>query len=100
LSFVRRQRRRANASAQVHRFPLRRRLCREHRHAVRTASADHPPTKYAKEPIAGPSGFPLWLRTSTKLGFKNPKWIVAMEVTNTFPETFYQQARDSTGSAG
>ena len=56
-------------------------------------SALHPQTilatKYAKEPIADPFGFPLRLRTSTKLGFKNPKWIVAMEVTNTFPETFY-----------
>jgi DMSO/TMAO reductase YedYZ molybdopterin-dependent catalytic subunit len=49
------------------------------------------PTKYAKEPIAGPFGFPLRLRTSTKLGFKNPKWIVATEVTNTFPETFYSK---------
>jgi DMSO/TMAO reductase YedYZ molybdopterin-dependent catalytic subunit len=46
-------------------------------------------TKYAKEPITDPFGFPLRLRTSTKLGFKNPKWITAMEVTNTFPETFY-----------
>lgn len=56
-------------------------------------SALHPQTilatKYAKEPIADPFGFPLRLRTSTKLGFKNPKWIVAMEVTNTFPETYY-----------
>jgi DMSO/TMAO reductase YedYZ molybdopterin-dependent catalytic subunit len=25
------------------------------------------------------------LRTSTKLGFKNPKWINAIEVTNTRP---------------
>ena len=28
-------------------------------------------TKYAKEPITDPFGFPLRLRTSTKLGFKN-----------------------------
>ena len=48
-------------------------------------------TKYAKEPITDPFGFPLRLRTSTKLGFKNPKWITAMEVTNTFPETYYSQ---------
>jgi DMSO/TMAO reductase YedYZ molybdopterin-dependent catalytic subunit len=31
-------------------------------------------TKYAKEPIADPFGFPLRLRTATKLGFKNAKW--------------------------
>jgi DMSO/TMAO reductase YedYZ molybdopterin-dependent catalytic subunit len=56
-------------------------------------SALHPQTilatKYAREPITDPFGFPLRLRTSTKLGFKNPKWIVAMEVTNEFPETYY-----------
>jgi DMSO/TMAO reductase YedYZ molybdopterin-dependent catalytic subunit len=46
-------------------------------------------TKYAKEPITDPFGFPLRLRTSTKLGFKNPKWITAMEVTNTFSDTYY-----------
>jgi DMSO/TMAO reductase YedYZ molybdopterin-dependent catalytic subunit len=32
--------------------------------------------------MADPFGFPLRLRTAVKLGFKNPKWIVAMEVTN------------------
>src|SRR5712672_3358357 len=45
-------------------------------------------TKYAKEAITDPFGFPLRLRTSTKIGFKNAKWITAMEVTNTFPETY------------
>jgi DMSO/TMAO reductase YedYZ molybdopterin-dependent catalytic subunit len=58
-------------------------------------SALHPQTilatKYAKEPITDPFGFPLRLRTSTKLGFKNPKWVVAMEVTNVFPETYYSK---------
>ncbi len=53
------------------------------------ASALHPQTilatKYAREPITDPFGFPLRLRTATKLGFKNPKWITAMEVTNTYP---------------
>ena len=51
------------------------------------ATALHPQTilatKYAREPITDPFGFPLRLRTSTKLGFKNPKWITAIEVTNT-----------------
>jgi DMSO/TMAO reductase YedYZ molybdopterin-dependent catalytic subunit len=58
-------------------------------------SALHPQTilatKYAKEPIADPFGFPLRLRTATKLGFKNAKWLVAMEVTNTFPDTYYNK---------
>jgi DMSO/TMAO reductase YedYZ molybdopterin-dependent catalytic subunit len=59
------------------------------------ATALHPQTilatRYAKEPIADPFGFPLRLRTSTKLGFKNAKWITAIEVTNTFPGTFYSK---------
>ena len=58
-------------------------------------SALHPQTilatKYAKEPITDPFGFPIRLRTATKLGFKNAKWIVAMEVTNTFPDTYYNK---------
>jgi DMSO/TMAO reductase YedYZ molybdopterin-dependent catalytic subunit len=57
------------------------------------ATALHPQTilatKYAKEPIADPFGFPLRLRTSTKLGFKNAKWVTAIEVTNTFPGTYW-----------
>jgi DMSO/TMAO reductase YedYZ molybdopterin-dependent catalytic subunit len=57
------------------------------------ATALHPQTilatKYAKEPITDPFGFPLRLRTAVKLGFKNPKWITAIEVTNEFPQTYY-----------
>lgn len=57
------------------------------------ATALHPQTilatKYAHEPIRDPFGFPLRLRTATKLGFKNAKWITAMEVTNTFLPTYW-----------
>ena len=59
------------------------------------ASALHPQsmlaTKYAREPIADPYGFPLRLRTATKLGFKNAKWVTAIEVTNDFPDTYYRK---------
>ncbi len=59
------------------------------------ATALHPQTilatKYAREPITDPFGFPLRLRTSTKLGFKNAKWITAMEVTNTYIPTFWSK---------
>ena len=48
-------------------------------------------TRYAKEPITDPFGFPLRLRTATKLGFKNPKWITAIEVTNDFPKTYWSE---------
>jgi DMSO/TMAO reductase YedYZ molybdopterin-dependent catalytic subunit len=32
----------------------------------------------------------LKLRIPTKLGFKNPKWITAMYVTNRFPGSFWE----------
>ncbi|MFG1427674.1 molybdopterin-dependent oxidoreductase [Roseixanthobacter glucoisosaccharinicivorans] len=58
------------------------------------ASALHPQTilatKYAGEPITDPYGAPLRLRTAVKLGFKNPKWIRAIEVTNTYPGGFWE----------
>jgi len=58
-------------------------------------SALHPQTmlatKYAREPITDPFGFPLRLRTATKLGFKNAKWVTAIEVTNDFPDTYYRK---------
>jgi DMSO/TMAO reductase YedYZ molybdopterin-dependent catalytic subunit len=58
------------------------------------ASALHPQTilatKYAGEPITEPFGAPLRLRTAVKLGYKNPKWIRAIEVTNTYPGGFWE----------
>ncbi len=61
--------------------------------SIDMASALHPQTilatKYAGEPITDPFGFPIRLRTAVKLGFKNPKWIRAIEVTNTFPPGFW-----------
>ena len=59
------------------------------------ASALHPQTllatKYAGEVLPDPFGFPLRLRTATKLGFKNAKWLTAIEVTNEFPDTYYRK---------
>ena len=57
------------------------------------ATALHPQTmlatKYGREILTEPFGFPLRLRTATKLGFKNAKWLVAMEVTDTFQQTYF-----------
>ena len=65
------------------------------------ATALHPQTilatKYAKQPITDPFGFPLRLRAPTKLGFKSAKWITAIEVTNTFTKRS-GRSRASTGS--
>ena len=47
-------------------------------------------TRYAHETLADPFGFPLRLRMSTKLGYKNPKWITAIEVTNTYPGGYWE----------
>ncbi len=59
------------------------------------ASALHPQTilatRYARERITDPFGFPVRLRTAVKLGFKNAKWVTAIEVTNTFPDTFWRK---------
>jgi DMSO/TMAO reductase YedYZ molybdopterin-dependent catalytic subunit len=63
--------------------------------SIDMATALHPQTilatRYANETIADPFGYPLRLRTSTKLGYKNAKWIRAIEVTNTFTETFWSK---------
>lgn len=51
------------------------------------ATALHPQTqmtfKYANEILPRAYGFPMKIRMPTKLGFKQPKYVVAMEVTNT-----------------
>ena len=62
--------------------------------SIDMATALHPQTllatQYARETLADPFGYPLRLRTSTKLGFKNPKWITAIEVTNTYPSGYWE----------
>ncbi len=62
--------------------------------SIDMATALHPQTllatKYVGEDMADPFGWPLRLRTSTKLGFKNPKWITAIEVTNVNPGGYWE----------
>jgi DMSO/TMAO reductase YedYZ molybdopterin-dependent catalytic subunit len=49
-------------------------------------TALHPQTqmtfKFADEPLPRKYGFPMKIRIPTKLGFKNPKHVIAMHVTN------------------
>lgn len=47
-------------------------------------------TKYAREITPDPFGYPLRLRTATKLGFKNPKWITSIEVTNEYRGDYWE----------
>jgi DMSO/TMAO reductase YedYZ molybdopterin-dependent catalytic subunit len=62
--------------------------------SIDMATALHPQTllatKYADEALADPFGYPLRLRMATKLGYKNPKWVTAIEVTNTYPGGFWE----------
>ena len=63
--------------------------------SIDMATALHPQTLLAtgyggQTPLADPFGFPLRLRMATKLGYKNPKWITAIEVTNTYPGGYWE----------
>ena len=63
--------------------------------SIDMATALHPQTllatRYADETLADPFGYPLRLRMSTKLGYKNPKWITAIEVTDTYPGGYWEK---------
>jgi DMSO/TMAO reductase YedYZ molybdopterin-dependent catalytic subunit len=56
-------------------------------------TALHPQTIMAvtagDEVLPAKFGFPLKIRIPTKLGFKNPKWVTAIYVTNTRPRGFW-----------
>jgi len=62
--------------------------------SIDMASALHPQTlltfKISDGILAPKYGYPLKLRIPTKLGFKNPKWITAMYVTNRYPGGFWE----------
>jgi DMSO/TMAO reductase YedYZ molybdopterin-dependent catalytic subunit len=62
--------------------------------SIDMATALHPQTilatHYAGQPIGDAYGFPMRLRTPLKLGFKQPKWIYAIEVTNAYPGGYWE----------
>jgi DMSO/TMAO reductase YedYZ molybdopterin-dependent catalytic subunit len=66
----------------------------DYRSSIDMASALHPQTLLAltfrDKPLPAMYGFPMKLRVPTKLGFKNPKHIVAIEVTNVYPGGFWE----------
>jgi DMSO/TMAO reductase YedYZ molybdopterin-dependent catalytic subunit len=57
-------------------------------------SALHPQTiltlDFEQKPLEPPFGAPLRLRIPTKLGFKNPKYITSMAVTNDYPGGYWE----------
>lgn len=62
--------------------------------SIDMATALHPQTmlalRYGGETLADPFGFPVRLRMATKLGYKNPKWLTAIEVTNDYPGGYWE----------
>ncbi len=66
----------------------------DYRSSIDMATALHKQTLLAltfrDAPLPSAYGFPVKLRVPTKLGFKNPKHIVAIEVTNVYPVGFWE----------
>ena len=62
--------------------------------SIDMATALHPQTvlalSYDGQPLPPKYGFPLKLRMPTKLGYKNPKHIQAIFVTNTYPGGYWE----------
>ena len=58
-------------------------------------SALHPQTiltlDFEQKPLEPPWGAPLRLRIPTKLGFKNPKYITSIAVTNDYPGGYWEE---------
>ena len=82
--------RRRRPPSQIRRVQNGRRLPEQHRHGDGAASADVARNQYGGETLADPFGYPIRLRMATKLGYKNPKWITAIEVTNTYPGGYWE----------
>jgi DMSO/TMAO reductase YedYZ molybdopterin-dependent catalytic subunit len=62
--------------------------------SIDMATALHPQTilatHYDDKIVEDPFGFPVRLKAPTKLGFKQPKWITAMEVTDVYPGGYWE----------
>jgi DMSO/TMAO reductase YedYZ molybdopterin-dependent catalytic subunit len=62
--------------------------------SIDMATALHPQTlltfRFADQILPPKYGFPMKLRIPTKLGFKNPKHIMAMFVTNEYPGGYWE----------
>jgi DMSO/TMAO reductase YedYZ molybdopterin-dependent catalytic subunit len=62
--------------------------------SIDMATALHPQTqltfKFADQILPTAYGFPMKLRMPTKLGFKNPKHIMALFVTNEYPGGYWE----------
>ncbi|MFC5472617.1 molybdopterin-dependent oxidoreductase [Paraherbaspirillum soli] len=66
----------------------------DYRTSIDMATALHPQTQltltYDGQILPPKYGFPMKLRMPTKLGYKNPKHIVSIEVTNKYPGGYWE----------
>ena len=66
----------------------------DYSNTIDMATALHPQTqmtfKFDDEILPRDYGFPMKMRMPTKLGFKNPKYIIAMYVTNNDPGGYWE----------
>jgi DMSO/TMAO reductase YedYZ molybdopterin-dependent catalytic subunit len=62
--------------------------------SIDMASALHPQTimavKFADETLPAKFGYPFKVRIPTKLGYKNPKWVTTIFVTNRYPGGYWE----------
>jgi DMSO/TMAO reductase YedYZ molybdopterin-dependent catalytic subunit len=62
--------------------------------SIDMASALHPQTilclTYADKPITPPFGAPMRVKIPTKLGFKQPKFVTEIRVTNSYPGGYWE----------
>ena len=62
--------------------------------SIDMATALHPQTilalSYGGETLDDPFGYPLRLRMGTKLGYKNPKWVTAIEVSHHYTGGYWE----------
>ena len=80
-------------------LPMRGWLLFQHRHGIRFAPANHPGAGFfGRPPSPRAFGAPVRLRIPTKLGFKNPKSIVSLAVTNIYPRRILGRTRVIIGS--
>ena len=68
----------------------RRRLQLAARHGHRAASADPDDLQVRRRDPAAGLWLPMKIRVPTKLGFKNPKYVISMEVTNDYKGGFWE----------
>ena len=67
-----------------------RRLQQSAGHGERAASGDPDVVQFADQILPRAYGYPMKIRVPTKLGFKNPEYVISMEVTNDYKGGYWE----------